>query len=360
VSGGAGRIRSLDGLRGAAAVVVVIYHALLLLLGNDGVPVVPVLGALWNGHAAVIIFFVLSGLVLARPYWASEGDAWAPFVIRRLCRIWPLFAVSILIVPVLLLGVEAAGGSWRPEPGPAELAGELAMLDLAVPEPLNGSTWTLVHEMRVSLIFPLLIGAMRLAGHRAVPIALGFSTVAAMAGDFVPYPWTASWFLTLAFIWLFVMGAEIARCLPAIRARLGRLSPAWGLALVAGLLLPLSLDRKTHILGVGIAPLIDASAGLLVASAVGIAPFASFLETPILQWFGRVSYSLYLIHGPLMNTAVAASPGSMPRVIPVLVGAAVSLPVALFLYHAVERPTLRLGQRLADRLRHGRNEPQTG
>jgi peptidoglycan/LPS O-acetylase OafA/YrhL len=73
------RLRSLDGLRGVAAIVVVAYHSLLIspslaeiVVNNQ--PAEP--GSFWDlllhsplriliaGNEAVIVFFVLSGLVL--------------------------------------------------------------------------------------------------------------------------------------------------------------------------------------------------------------------------------------------------------------------------------------------------------
>lgn len=66
-----------------------------------------------------------------------------------------------------------------------------------------------------------------------------------------------------------------------------------------------------------------------------------WLERPACQWFGRVSYSLYLAHWPLLSAAfgIGGAPG-------VAVGLA-GLPLAAWLLHlAVEAPSIRLSRRV--------------
>ena len=90
----------LDLLRFLAACLVVIYHSNSRLIVEQGLPLSS------YGHSAVIIFFVLSGFVIAyatdtkekcaRDYWAS-----------RLSRVWSLAIPAILLTPLLDLIGEA-------------------------------------------------------------------------------------------------------------------------------------------------------------------------------------------------------------------------------------------------------------
>ena len=351
MSGAAPRLRSLDGLRGIAAMAVVLNHAAVVLYGSDFFRPRPPFSALWNGHAAVIVFFIMSGLVLSLPYWRGAADGWRGFMVRRLFRIYPLFAVSILIVPVLIWLVSATGGHWRDQPSWSDLLADLAMVDRPVDQALNGSTWSLIHEMRLSIVFPGLILAMRLAGRRAVPLALLFSICASFAADFVAHDFVVlSWLLSASFVWLFVLGAEIGRNLPAIQARLGRLPPLPAVSIALGLLAVLSFDRWDGIAGIRLFLFHDVAAGLLVILAVGYAPLVRLLEIKPVHWLGRVSYSLYLIHGPLLWAMHGVVPAPVPRVAAVALAVVLSLLAAEPFYRLVERPGIRIGHRLAARV----------
>src|SRR3569623_1763721 len=114
-----GRIRALDGLRGIAALVVVIHHALLIHptrelqyeVGQRG----PAMGTaqrwftstplhlVWAGGEAVLVFFVLSGLVLALPYLNGvRAPLWERYFARGIVRRFlPGFAAVFLAATAL-------------------------------------------------------------------------------------------------------------------------------------------------------------------------------------------------------------------------------------------------------------------
>jgi len=85
----AGRITELDAVRGFAAVTVVVGHSLTVFpnfddatRGKSGLALVNAvkyspLALVQSGDAAVILFFILSGFVLALPFlssWNFDGD----------------------------------------------------------------------------------------------------------------------------------------------------------------------------------------------------------------------------------------------------------------------------------------------
>src|SRR5271169_1908187 len=107
----AGRIDKLDSIRGIAAMAVVFEHCCMALPS-------PAAGSwllyirhsplmlLADGDDAVVVFFVLSGLVLAPPFFAGERRRYWPFAIRRICRIWIPFAVVLLGAIALYASVD--------------------------------------------------------------------------------------------------------------------------------------------------------------------------------------------------------------------------------------------------------------
>jgi Acyltransferase family len=104
------RIGSLDAVRGIASVMVVLNHC------YDTIPQQQIahfestlwsrpLGLLHNGHAAVIIFFVLSGYVLSLPYFRGTRVSYVRYLIKRFCRIYIPFAITIIMAAGLYLAI---------------------------------------------------------------------------------------------------------------------------------------------------------------------------------------------------------------------------------------------------------------
>src|SRR5579864_3973183 len=102
------RIDKLNSIRGIAAMAVVFGHC----WGSLAPPApgswlfyvaASPLALLRDGIDAVVVFFVLSGLVLAPPFLRTPPRRYWPFVIRRICRIWIPYAVVLTVAVALYL-----------------------------------------------------------------------------------------------------------------------------------------------------------------------------------------------------------------------------------------------------------------
>lgn len=153
------RFDLLDGIRGIAAISVVIYHFSL----NQG------LHWLDGAWAAVDLFFVLSGFVIAHSYANKiiSGMGFVKFTAIRLIRLWPLYLLGLLlgtfaatIVPTELQTVgnihifiaTLLGLFWIPffngytwPVGSHGVTGTIF--------PLNDPSWSLFFEMIVNILF---------------------------------------------------------------------------------------------------------------------------------------------------------------------------------------------------------------
>ena len=89
-----------DLTRVVAALLVLLYHANLRLLSSAGLPLSG------HGHAAVIVFFVLSGYVIAYITAARERTARA-YWSSRLARFYSVALAAVLLTPLLDLAGEA-------------------------------------------------------------------------------------------------------------------------------------------------------------------------------------------------------------------------------------------------------------
>ncbi|HEY7576230.1 MAG TPA: acyltransferase family protein, partial [Acetobacteraceae bacterium] len=140
----------LDLVRFAAAVVVLLSHAWLVLF--PGYPLH------WPGPAAVIVFFVLSGFVIA--YVTDEKDrTLADYTLDRVSRLWSVALPALGFG--MILGHFAGQSVFSPEPtwpgagwrtaANTVFLGQTWFLDLA--PPLNGPFWSLNYEAWYYAIF---------------------------------------------------------------------------------------------------------------------------------------------------------------------------------------------------------------
>jgi peptidoglycan/LPS O-acetylase OafA/YrhL len=361
------RFETLDSLRGIAAMVVVFDHCAMLFRPiSDGVPVTfrgdPMawlllhspLALLIEGRGAVALFFVLSGFVLALPWLNGRQPGYAAFVVRRVCRIWLPYAMAVAVA--VLLGTALATypppaisqwfdrTNWSEPLTPGVVADYLFMLGRH--DTLDNATWSLVYEMRVSLIFPLLVLPVRrwgLAG--AVATAAMLTLLAKLAGM-----WPAGGYAavtvgqSLHWAVLFVLG--IATAQQAARLRAWFLAgPAWTewvvLAGAAVFLWQYMPYQRDFFLGVG---------GMLaIVAALLPGRLHRLLQHRRLRALGRISYSLYLVHLLVLLPAAYLLHDIVPLWLIVVLAPPAALVAAWGFNRLVEEPANRLGRRLTRR-----------
>ena len=383
-------IRQLTGVRFLAAIWVVLYHFQFMIFGL--VPELRPAGFLFDaGYLAVDLFFVLSGYIIAYQYLAAfPGGRGTPgqyrrFLIKRLARIYPLQLVTLLIaIAVILTGVLL--GVAIPYPENFTVWG--AIQDLLLirgwePFPHQGwnfPAWSLSAEWFAYLLFPavaLLVGLARRGGDRGRGQDLGrgqghspgrLGLLLVVAGC-LALEGLGAWLLPsfngmphplVRVVAGFVAGAAIfALGVPRIRP---------GILGVVGLLaLALLLTTAGRIESDPVRALVALLlAGVVVAGlAGGGGPSIRWLASGPLEYGGRISYGIYMIHGivlmifgALLAVLVQKVPQDVVLQWPViarlgllLIPFAVVLALGALLYHAVERPAQRRIGALAARVR---------
>lgn len=375
-SGGADRIprrvESLDGLRGVAALVVVIHHSFLLfpalaVIHYTHVPISDMgswewwwthtpLHILWDGSSSVFIFFVLSGMVLVFPVLRSDNFGWLAYYAQRLVRlyvpVWGAVALAVAII-VTIPRIGTMDNAWLEHH--LELTWKAVVQDLTL---LRGAgqvaspLWSLEWEVLFSLFLPVYFWVARKWSHLST---LKFGLCIAASGFGAVIDSKALTYLPMFLVGV-VMAVERRRLDLAARRIDQSSSPTirWFAAVVIALslltapwlLMPSDANRY----------LIEASSGLVLvgaALAVFIAwqwqPAKTALGSRPAQWLGRISFSLYLTHEPIViAVGYLAGPGQVAWAVPV--GISCSLIVAVLFYHVVERPGHRLAKAVHSRL----------
>ena len=351
----AGRVASLDGLRGVAALVVLVHHALLLtptfFAAYAGTGTGPHEGAwwwthtplhlLWAGDEAVLVFFVLSGLVLALPAMRWDREGWFAYYVRRIPRLYVPVWGSLALATVLAWAVTRGPvpGAPLPEtavgPTPRRLVEDAVLL--TGPSGLNGPLWSLQLEVIFSLLLPVYVILALVFRRWLLPI-----TVVAIA-------MTAAGFaigsVMAAYLPVFAVGVALAVEWDRIGRFFRSIHPGWGtpLLVAAGLLLVNRWLAPTPL-----SPSLTVVGAALLVIAFGWSPRARrFGSARVVQHLGRLSFSLYLVHWPVVVTVALVLERDASPVLQVALGVLLSLVVAEFFHRLVEGPSHTFAKMLA-------------
>ncbi|MEU2203005.1 acyltransferase [Microbacterium oleivorans] len=343
-----GRIQSLDGLRGVAALVVLLHHWLLiaepLLEGTVSWAVIsqsPV-KLLTAGNEAVLVFFVLSGLVVVLPVF-KENFSWMGFLSARVVRLYGPVIASLALSAILILLVprdpsRMPPGSWMAETHADSVsAGSFLAQASLVPRqyPLNNPLWSLHWELLYSIVLPLATALALLVRRHALAAVIVCCALSVVGRLFEQSE--------LLYFPIFVIGTIMAARMPDLLAWVERPRPRWFMplfTLVSALMLIGSwLARPIFPSGTDLNHLLWAFAAPGAAGTVLVAlawrPAIRLFETRPIQWLGKISFSLYLVHVPVLATLAFAF-GSEAWGLVGLLGIPLSLLVAWGFYEAVE------------------------
>jgi len=179
---GAGRLDSLDLLRGVAATSVLVYHS-TNFLGAQYLP---------QSYLAVDLFFVLSGFVIAHSYdkRITGGLTVTGFMAQRMLRLYPCYVLA------LALSFPLGAVRMARDAGHVDFAGLAVSLGLNVVMlpavnqpygiasyfPFNGASWSIFFELVANLAYILLF---RWLGLRVLLLLIGASAVVLVAGAYL-------------------------------------------------------------------------------------------------------------------------------------------------------------------------------
>jgi peptidoglycan/LPS O-acetylase OafA/YrhL len=330
------RIPGLDGVRGFAALFVVVHHC--YVLSCPGFP--RMTGPSWAGwmiygHLAVVVFIVLSGFSLAL---APASRGWRTGSLRRyahrrawriLSAYWPALAFSFVMAWLFV----PQSGEAAPDVRSAVVYGLLLQDVTGAPSP-NGAFWSIAIEAQLYVVLPVLFLLVRRSGLLTMllvvlaPVVL----VGSLSGTVAFLDLFTRFTPQLAFG--FAMGVWAAGVATHER---WRTAPSGWLALAAAvppvviIFVQGSVWTVAHFFWIDLA-VTPAVALLLAALARGGArPAGAVLDAAPLRRLGAFSYSLYLVHAPVVvaiaELVVIPRTGTGTGALVVML--AVAVPVAL-------------------------------
>ncbi len=303
---GGGRIVGLDGIRGLAALFVVVHHCFLAAYpGSTRFTSGPWwAGWMIYGHLAVVVFIVLSGFSLAvgpaRHGWRLGGLG--TYAHRRAWRIlsayWPALVLSMVMAFVFV----PQPGEGTPTARSAVVFGLLLQDVTGAPSP-NGAFWSIAIEAQLYVVLPLLLLLVRRTGLAVMLVAVSLPVL--VIGIFSPTVHLIDLFtrftpqLAIGFA-AGVVAAGLAhderwRRLPLLWLAAAAAVPPIALIAVQG-----PLWTFDHYFWVDLAALPAMTLLLAAIGAGGARRLGGALDAPPLRSLGGFSYSLYLIHAPIV------------------------------------------------------------
>jgi peptidoglycan/LPS O-acetylase OafA/YrhL len=375
----------LDGMRGLAALYVMLYHCyqfyheIALHYRWDVIQkgLSYLLFLCPYGYFAVTVFLVLSGYSLMIPVARDPQGSMAVgnYFLRRAWRILPPYYAALILwtlflAPIFHPGmVLASTARWArlcPQVDRWALLSHLFLIHNFSPHwshQIDAPMWSIATEWQIYFFLPFFILPLwhRFGAPKTISaaMALGFLPCLLLHRDIPEGFWMLGVF-ALGVAGAIVNWSPVDRW--ALRCRTWRWPTIVGvLGIAMGVLFAFWPPTQAGIL-VFHAPLRlpDIVVALFATSFIVCcvqAPQAMrwplrFLQSPPVRLLGDFSYSLYLIHYPILTELAHAL--RVHHVVPVLsclalfgVGAPVALLAAYLFYWVVERPTLRYRRRLA-------------
>ncbi len=338
----------IDGLRAVAVLSVLFYHA--------GLP------PFFGGFVGVDIFFVISGYLITG---ILHGDlqrgafSIARFYERRVRRIFPALYITIVLTLVGATVLFSAVDLERLHESVAWLAvfasnvyfmNNAGYFDAASEQNAILQTWSLAIEEQFYVVFPLALALLYRFGRSRIKwIVLGLALLSlAFSIAIVNVNARAAFFSTYGRTWELMMGALLALGLFPATANAGMRNwiAALGAALVAASLVVLT--NETPFPGAYAVPACLGTALMIWANASGPTLVGAFLSTRPMVFVGLVSYSLYLLHWPMLTFARYWFKGdfTLAHALVVLLAA---FAASVLCWRYVETPFRKGGRRVARR-----------
>lgn len=379
------RYKSLDGLRGIASVIVLIHHCLIIvpfflkvhfheLSNNENNLLLQVSHIFWAGHEAVLLFFILSGFVLYNT--VQNLKSYKEYFLNRFSRIYVPYMTSIILSASLyilfyqtnLTENQNGFSDWFNTmwPVPIDYLSIVSAVFMTGynTHSINTVTWSLIHELRISLILPIIVWWVSKNNKLwYLTISIFFLFIANFINMFL-IPEKLNVYLklllmnfndTFYYVIFFVVGIYLAINKEKVIKKFKTLNTlTLSFLFFLGLLLILfewifpNISKGKYSVNIYVSKIsifyIDMiiTLGMIIIFCLVIScnPIKYILEGKILLFLGKISYSLYLIH-PIVILCVVHTVGNYLNYIQVvLLSIGCSLIAGTIFYFLIEKHSL--------------------
>lgn len=316
----------LNMLRGLSCVVVCFYHFVCTTTGFIQSEVI--LNTFHYGHYSVSLFFMVSGIVI--PISLIKGQYklknWGPFIVKRFFRIEPSYLCAVAIGFAYLYIRNFVPGTVAVDLTPTGL-NVLLHVGYLIPfftdqTWINPAFWTLAIEFQyylvISILFPLALSG------KLVFRILFYALFAAGPLYYLNSGFLTYWmpYLLFGICWSLYFKKLISLTEYIIVA-----------SILAGII--------TYLMGF-------INLGVAISTIVAVQFFTNF-NSAIANFFGNISYSLYLLHcivgAGFINFCTRFAHEPWQKFAVIMAGFGISVGCAWMLYNFVEKPSQKFSRR---------------
>jgi len=348
-----GEIRALTGLRGIAALYVVFFHA----NGQYRMPDL-IRPFIRHGYMAVDLFFILSGFVMAMTYAGlfEKGfcfKSFKQFLLLRLARIYPLFALMTVLTAILIATVLSKTYSFN-NLGTALLFNFTLTHVWGFANSVVPPSWSVSTEWAAYLLFPagVFVGLRLPRRWSLLGLVVSFIVLAVIA--YGP-TWIAQTELhrrhgPLDIASSYAVGTTL-RCLASfyiglVAYRFRDAVPSRGAGVFFLLMIGLLCIKGSDL------ALIPIFALLIMSLSADEGWVARLLQSRVCYWLGIISYALYLIHDLVLRIVFKAIPAAgfhYPMLTALIASIVISLALATLSHYGYERPSRKIFRNMVGR-----------
>jgi peptidoglycan/LPS O-acetylase OafA/YrhL len=361
----------LEGLRGAAALYVVMHHAMLRYdIKPTSLPQKLLIACFNHGHFAVNLFIVISGFSLMLPAIRKEYEVDATdFYKRRLRRILPPYYFALVFSVLMIPLYSNTSSVWTDYDSIKSFVLHVFLINDFFSSDvytLNYSLWSIPVECRIYLFFPLLLLVWKKAGSGiALTLAFGLSAILGSV-LIVLSKYNSDINITTSgvnpYIVLFALGMlaadlSFSQSKSAVKAA----KFPWTLLLVLSSLvfiaykgkLQYNIDVSSHMHDI----IADILFGIVCFALLGVCAneknkytkfqfFQTFFSWRPLVFMGIFSYSIYLVHAPILQVLyvhvmpVLKLTPIYATVVLIIIGTVTIVSFAYLFFLAFEKPFL--------------------
>jgi peptidoglycan/LPS O-acetylase OafA/YrhL len=237
----------------------------------------------------------------------------------------------------------------------------------------NGVIWSLIHELRISLIFPFVVLILKRINWKVSILACFLLTCVSILNKLLHFQnsngFLITYFDTLHYLSVFILGSLLAMHRNVVISYYQTLTTNIKILFLVVSVLAYNFSWVItyflyHFTGYGF--LIIEEYGMALGAigffitALGSTRVINILLQKPFSFLGKISYSLYLYHFPILLACIYLFYGTLSLWLICIIAIFLGILVSFFAWYLIEEPCRKIGQKLATKIKDRQRSRKDG